>query len=204
MFQMLTDYSFYYPFYKSLKYLHDRIPVYLYKFSYRGQYSYSNSYTGNGVVHGDDLIFLFDSPAIFKDRLNENDQMASDVLISMLTQFAKLGDINLAKCSDMRLMCKYTHFYKNATGLIDKEETTRFDFKSVELWDHLEEIISHQRYAGRSKRQIYDDSTTEVFGSMRYAPEESNNETGERPSRKGRFNELRDILKNGNADPRKK
>lgn len=208
IFQMLTDYCFYNPLYKSLQYMIDRIPVYVYKFSYIGQYSYYNSSTGNdsdyGAVHGDDLIYLFDNLADFPGGFNTNDELVSDVLVFLLTQFAKLDDIDLAKCSDMRPMCQYSHFYKNASGLFDLEETSKFDMESVELWDHFEEISGHQSNAGRSKRQTNDESTTEVFGVIRYAPEESNDETRVRPSRKGRFNDLRDILKDEDAELTKK
>uniref|UniRef100_A0A182ITJ1 Carboxylic ester hydrolase n=1 Tax=Anopheles atroparvus TaxID=41427 RepID=A0A182ITJ1_ANOAO len=49
-----------------------KAPVGVYKFSFKGRYSYSSIYTGGdlgdyGVVHCDDLNFIFRSPAIFPD-----------------------------------------------------------------------------------------------------------------------------------------
>ncbi|XP_052859908.1 juvenile hormone esterase-like, partial [Anopheles cruzii] len=50
----------------------DRAPVSVYRFAYKGRYSYSALFAGGdlgdyGVVHCDDLIYLFRSPAIFPD-----------------------------------------------------------------------------------------------------------------------------------------
>lgn len=149
VFQIYTDYSFYYPMYKSLPYMSNN-PVYLYKFSYRGQYSYSMVYTNTladyGVVHCDDLIYLFESPALFSAGLNEYDQMASQKLIQTFTSFAKQGNPprshQLKKChaDDMNPICKYTHFYKNESGLINTEESNEFDLGMIEFWDELKDF----------------------------------------------------------------
>lgn len=192
---MLTDYFYYHPLYKTLPYMINRIPVYMYKFSYRGEYSnsqYTRVNCGNGAVHGDDLLYLFDSPADFSEGLNMEDQLASDTLVQTLTIFAKLDDPNLAKCSDMKPMCEYTHFYKNEAGAFDIEKTSEFDMKLVDLWDQLEEISGHQKNAGRSKRHTNVESTTKVFGVIKYTPEESNDDARGKPSKKGRFIKLRD------------
>lgn len=128
---MVSDYSFYYPLYKSLQFMIERMPVYLYKFSYNGQYSYCKSYTGTdieyGVVHGDDLIYLFDNPVDFPGGLNANDQLASDKLVQTLTEFAKLDKPNLPRCNKKR-NCDVYYFYNNRSRMFDIDNLSIFDF----------------------------------------------------------------------------
>lgn len=75
---MVTDRGFYHPFYNALKFnvrtINTNIyPIYLYKFNFEGLYTYADLYAGGktkvdyGVVHCDDLLYLFRSPIIFPD-----------------------------------------------------------------------------------------------------------------------------------------
>lgn len=73
-----------------------RVPnhkIYTYKFDYRGQYSYSVFFTNTaedfGVVHCDELIYLFDKPALFPAGLTGTDLAMSDRFVNHFVKFAK-------------------------------------------------------------------------------------------------------------------
>ena len=80
-FKLYTDLAFIYPMNKGIQeYVYNshtnNYPLSLYKFAYKGPLSYSLFYSGGkpknyGVVHCDDLIHLFHSPALFADYLNK-------------------------------------------------------------------------------------------------------------------------------------
>lgn len=98
---MYSNRGFDYPYYKAIesyiKYANTtKNPVYLYKFAYKGSLSYSRMFTGTdrnfGVGHIDDLIYLFKSPALFREFSSGSDsaQMIRS-LVSTYVQFAKHG-----------------------------------------------------------------------------------------------------------------
>lgn len=94
-FQMYSDRSFVHPHQKLLEVLMPQMhkPIYTYYFDYRGEHSYSALFTGTlenfGVVHCDDLIYLFESPMLFPNGLNQNDTIISDNLVKHYVKFAK-------------------------------------------------------------------------------------------------------------------
>ncbi|KAL5287117.1 CES2.2 family protein [Megaselia abdita] len=97
---MITDRGFYYPFFKVKEvHRHDQngAPLYIYDFKYRGTLSYSFLYAGNtnnyGVVHCDDLIYLFNSPTLFPNNFAENtpDKMVSQDFVDYFVHFAVQG-----------------------------------------------------------------------------------------------------------------
>lgn len=98
--QMITDRGFYQPLYK-VKELHtldqNGAPLYIYDFDYRGSISYSLLYAGNtnnyGVVHCDDLIYLFNSPTLFPNNFPENtpDKLVSQEFVDYFVHFAVHG-----------------------------------------------------------------------------------------------------------------
>lgn len=97
---MITDRGFYHPFYKVKEiHKHDQngAPLYIYNFKYRGSLSYSFLYAGNtndyGVVHCDDLIYLFNSPALFPNNFAENtrDKLVSQDFVDYFVHFAIQG-----------------------------------------------------------------------------------------------------------------
>lgn len=143
---MSADHAFNYPQNKTVLYMDNSIPLYIYKFSYRGQHSYSLLYPNNSsyneAVHGDDLIYLFDSPAIFPEGLNKNDQMASLKLVQAFIAFAKTeNDLPKCKFVGKKPLCKYTKFYKNDSGTIDTEEVKyHHNSETFEFWDNLGEL----------------------------------------------------------------
>ncbi|XP_058832047.1 juvenile hormone esterase-like [Topomyia yanbarensis] len=71
-------------------------PVSIYKFSFKGRYSYSFYYTFThqdyGVVHCDDLIYLFRAPALFQDfpRKSKEARMSHN-LVEFFIDFAING-----------------------------------------------------------------------------------------------------------------
>lgn len=71
-------------------------PVSIYKFSFKGPQSYSFYYTFNtqdyGVVHCDELIYLFRSPALFQDFPPKSKEAAmSRNLVQFFIDFAFNG-----------------------------------------------------------------------------------------------------------------
>lgn len=97
---MITDRGFYHPLFKAkeiLKHDQNAAPLYIYDFNYRGSISYSLLYAGNtnnyGVVHCDDLIYLFNSPTLFPNNFAENtlDKMVSQEFVDYFVQFAIQG-----------------------------------------------------------------------------------------------------------------
>lgn len=68
------------------------MPIYTYHFGYKGEHSYSALFTGTlrdfGVVHCDDLIYLFESPLLFPNGLNREDSIMSRNLVKHYVNFA--------------------------------------------------------------------------------------------------------------------
>ncbi|XP_035794845.1 venom carboxylesterase-6-like [Anopheles albimanus] len=72
-------------------------PVSVYRFAYKGRYSYSSLFSGGdtgdyGVVHCDDLIYLFRSPAIFPDFPPDSPELKMvDLFVNFFIDFAING-----------------------------------------------------------------------------------------------------------------
>ncbi|XP_050097900.1 juvenile hormone esterase-like [Anopheles aquasalis] len=72
-------------------------PVSVYRFAYKGRYSYSSLFSGGdtgdyGVVHCDDLIYLFRSPAIFPDFPPDAPELKMvDLFVNFFIDFAVNG-----------------------------------------------------------------------------------------------------------------
>lgn len=98
---MITDRAFLHPYYKSVEnYIQyaDLIknPVFLYRFAYKGQVSYSSLFSGTsddyGVSHLDDLIYLFKSPIAFSEfDKNSTEVQLIRQLVDTFVSFAKYG-----------------------------------------------------------------------------------------------------------------
>lgn len=132
---MYTDRSFHYPLYKAvesyIKYANTtKNPVYLYKFAYKGSLSYSRVFTGTdrdfGVGHIDDLIYLFKTPALFREFATGSDAaQLIRALVSTYVQFAKHGYvkyflINLFFFCTIRTKMKMFHKYLfQSTGALE-------------------------------------------------------------------------------------
>ncbi|KAH8361974.1 hypothetical protein KR200_002646 [Drosophila serrata] len=97
---LITDRGFKHPLYNTIRQdiCHKRHPVYMYSFNYRGPLSYASAYTSAnvtgkyGVVHCDDLLYLFRSPLIFRDfERNSTEAKVIHTLVDYFVQFAKTG-----------------------------------------------------------------------------------------------------------------
>lgn len=148
-FQLFSDRSFYYPAYRTLQ-LHlnaSTAPLYFYNFTYRGQNSFTDFdpqlQGGNfGVVHSDDLIYLFEMPGLFPKGLNEQDKAASDKYVKYIVQFVRNGSpTKNVTCAEMKPMCNYLNFYKNeTTGALETQVRNDIDTEMIKFWDQIGEI----------------------------------------------------------------
>lgn len=73
-----------------------KYPLYLYKFNYSGRHTYATIFNGAstsrnyGVVHCDDLIYLFRSPLLFPDiDKNSIDAEVIKTMVGNFVYFAK-------------------------------------------------------------------------------------------------------------------
>ncbi|KAH8258411.1 hypothetical protein KR038_011182 [Drosophila bunnanda] len=97
---LITDRGFKQPLYDTIRQdvCPKTHPVYLYSFNYRGSLSYASAYTSAdvtgkyGVVHCDDLLYLFRSPLIFPDfERNSTEAKVIHTFVDYFVQFAKTG-----------------------------------------------------------------------------------------------------------------
>lgn len=148
--QMSSDRSFFHPAYRTLQF-HLNVsdaPLFFQNFTYRGQYSFSTEDPTRptedyGVIHTDDLIYLFESPGPFPGGLNREDSLAKDMFVEHIIQFVMNQTVPMgpsAQCQEMNPMCNYLRFFKNATGLLDVEVRNDFDMEMVRFWDQTNEI----------------------------------------------------------------
>lgn len=94
------------------------------------------------MVHGDDLLYLFESRGLFPGGLNEQDKAASEQYVNYIVQFVMdrkpPGNV---QCKEMNPMCSYVSFYKNpTTGAMERETRSDFDMEMVKFWDQTGEI----------------------------------------------------------------
>uniref|UniRef100_A0A182QER6 Carboxylic ester hydrolase n=1 Tax=Anopheles farauti TaxID=69004 RepID=A0A182QER6_9DIPT len=76
-----------------------KAPVFLYKFNYKGPYSYSSVFAPDdhksqdfGIVHCDELIYLLRAPILFPDfRRNTPDAQVTRKFTDFIVQFARTG-----------------------------------------------------------------------------------------------------------------
>lgn len=154
--QIYSHRAFYHPFYKTVQaYISyadiEQNPIYLYKFAYKGNYSYSVLFTGTtkdyGVGHCDDLIYLFNSPAIFPKGLSEGslDETMKNILVRTYVTFAISGKpkeftaIPACKKDTFYPICPYQKFSNSPDGKIQIDTSQDYDMAAVRLWDKLKE-----------------------------------------------------------------
>ncbi|KRF97976.1 uncharacterized protein Dwil_GK21434 [Drosophila willistoni] len=99
----ITDRGFKHPLYQTIKKYAtsknaERIRQYVYSFKYKGPKSYASLYnqanvTGKyGVVHSDDLLYLFRSPILFPDFDKQSDDAkVIKSFVNLFVNFAKFG-----------------------------------------------------------------------------------------------------------------
>lgn len=102
--ELMSDCYFYYPVYQTLKHYFDfadivKGPVFIYKFSYKGPYSYVPLYSGGAApskhydtVHFDDLLYQFRQSAIYPDFDKDSIDLAlTKEFVATLMEFIKTG-----------------------------------------------------------------------------------------------------------------
>lgn len=101
--QLITDRGFKQPLYNAVwDYVHtvniNEHPLYIYSFEYLGPHSYASIYTSAnvgqkyGVVHCDDLIYLFRSPMLFPDFTRDSTHSrVIQSFVGYFVHFAKYG-----------------------------------------------------------------------------------------------------------------
>ncbi|KAK5646892.1 hypothetical protein RI129_005356 [Pyrocoelia pectoralis] len=95
---MFTDAYFYYPQRATIE-LHSRYsaqPLYFYIFGYRGSFTYLQDYGDTsydyGVVHCDDLIYLFSDEDLSDHNSTETDLQMRRVMTTLIDNFANTGN----------------------------------------------------------------------------------------------------------------
>lgn len=113
-------------------------PIFTYYFDYQGEHSYSALFTGTqedfGVVHCDDLIYLFESVGLFPSGLNENDTVISDKLVQLYVKFAKgLVPWPRTECGEVNFG-PYMSIASRELRAYDVQDLTTF-------WDQTMELV---------------------------------------------------------------
>ncbi|EDW75956.2 uncharacterized protein Dwil_GK15211 [Drosophila willistoni] len=157
----ITDRGFKHPLYKAIKEHNDRrgrtwFPHFMYKFNYKGPFSYASLYTQAnvtgkyGVVHCDDLLYLFRTPLIFPDfDKKSTEAKVIDSFVSYIVSFARFGYAAgvppTGFCSTAILnarrdgICDYHEFVKSDTNPngFEVKVSTEFPTERVRLWQEL-------------------------------------------------------------------
>ncbi|KAH8400773.1 hypothetical protein KR009_000937, partial [Drosophila setifemur] len=125
---LITDRGFKQPLYNALRQdVSNRSkPVFLYSFNYRGPLSYASAYTSAnvtgkfGVVHCDDLLYLFRSPLIFPDfERNSTEAKVIHSFVDYFVQFAKFGK---PRNSESLNQCTSELLQSRPNGICDYQE----------------------------------------------------------------------------------
>lgn len=156
----LSERGFLHPFFKTVQQFVTTAnlftaPVYLYKFNYRGIKSHSNIHTGKlldyGVVHGDDLIYLFRSPKLFPTdfkRISTEAKVIAE-MVDIYVTFAKTGKPKRAEyispCDRKSMtgkdkICDYWEISNRGTSF-DVKIKNDFDKSPIRLWDRIVDLL---------------------------------------------------------------
>ncbi|XP_068144374.1 juvenile hormone esterase-like [Drosophila tropicalis] len=158
---VVTDRGFKHSLYDAIRWYvanrpSNRFPVYMYRFNYKGPYSYASLYTQAnvtgiyGVVHCDDLIYLFRSPILFPDFPKDSrDAKVIEWFVRYFVNFASNGymvDAPPMKYCDAGLLesqpdgiCEYHEFVNdkyNPSGF-ELRVNTEFPTRRIRLWQEL-------------------------------------------------------------------
>ncbi|XP_017077325.1 uncharacterized protein LOC108112087 [Drosophila eugracilis] len=125
---LISDRGFKQPLYHTIRkdVCHTPNPVYLYSFNYRGPLSYASVYTSAdvigkyGVVHCDDLLYLFRSPLIFPDfERNSTEAKVIKSFVDYFVHFAKYGKPRNAESLNP---CSIEVLQSRPNGICDYQE----------------------------------------------------------------------------------
>lgn len=122
-------------------------PIYTYQFRYQGKHSYSvlftNTYENFGVVHCDDLLYLFRSPLLVPDDLDASDKHASDKLVEVYVRFATDSKGPWPQSKLMSDGCVEPHnvFLRHTdTQQFGSQLSNDWDADMMEFWDGAKEF----------------------------------------------------------------
>ncbi|XP_068151132.1 juvenile hormone esterase-like isoform X3 [Drosophila tropicalis] len=157
----ITDRGFKHPLYKAIRENYERRTKiwyhhFMYNFNYKGPFSYASLYTQAnvtgkyGVVHCDDLIYLFRSPLLFPDFDKKSiEAQVIDSFVTYIVNFARFGYVTgvptIGACSAGTLssrpnsICDYHEFVNsdsNPNGF-EVRVNSRFPTEKVRLWQEL-------------------------------------------------------------------
>ncbi|XP_034120414.1 esterase E4 isoform X1 [Drosophila guanche] len=154
---LITDRGFKHPLYNAIREdVRHRHPLYIFSFNYRGPLSYASAYTSAnvsgryGVVHCDDLLYLFRSPLFFPDfERNSTEAKVIQSLVDYFVHFTKFGKPrnmeSLTPCTESQLqsrssgMCDY-HEFANTQAPAEGFEvhvSRKFQAARVKLWSSI-------------------------------------------------------------------
>ncbi|XP_061396521.1 juvenile hormone esterase-like [Musca vetustissima] len=154
---VVTDRGFHYPFYNTIKTYISTVntaksPLYLYYFNYKGPHSYSTIYSGGmtsydyGVVHCDDLIYLFRSPLLFPDfEKNSTHAKVSSAFVRHFVEFAKnRKPYPSTECSaetfpydSENAICDYVAFENAPNNSFHISKQQKFNVSRMQFWDEI-------------------------------------------------------------------
>lgn len=120
-------------------------PVFGHLFNYRGMNSFSTVVLGtsrdHGVVHADDLIYLFRISDIFPVQLSPADILAKNFYMKFILNFVRRGDPGYAPWSSDQPEVA-TFFNLNDT--VSPIALESFDADGLQFWDKVEAMLEEQ------------------------------------------------------------
>ncbi|XP_058986933.1 juvenile hormone esterase isoform X2 [Musca domestica] len=154
---VVTDRGFHHPFYTTIEtYIRTvntaKAPLFLYYFNYKGPHSFSTIYSGGvttydyGVVHCDDLIYLFRSPLLFPDfEKNSTHAQVSKDFVRHFVEFAKnLKPYPSMGCSAKTYpydsndsICDYVLFENAGNDSYRVSLEQKFNIPRMQFWDDI-------------------------------------------------------------------
>ncbi|XP_046810061.1 uncharacterized protein LOC111683957 [Lucilia cuprina] len=156
---LVTHRGFYHPLYNAIKMHVEKIdtnlyPVYMYKFNYQGTYTYADMYAGHptgskyGVVHCNDLIYLFRTSILFPDfKPDSNDAVVVEKFVDDFVYFAHFRKPKIYQkikpCNKENFypqegkICDYHEFVNSENGSLIIKINDEFDTKHMQFWDDI-------------------------------------------------------------------
>ncbi|KAM7346101.1 juvenile hormone esterase-like isoform 2-T2 [Cochliomyia hominivorax] len=156
---LVTDRGFHHGYYNTIKNYINTIdtksyPIYLYSFNYSGPHSFTSLYTGGlasrhyGVVHCDDLIYLFRSPLFYNDFPKDSlHAKALQLFVADFVHFAQYQEPLLTSpikpCNKSTFqrkpdtICDY-QLFENSEGSSNILKTdNKFNVERMKFWDDI-------------------------------------------------------------------
>ncbi|XP_065367563.1 juvenile hormone esterase-like isoform X2 [Calliphora vicina] len=163
---MVTDRGFYHPLYHAVKMFVNRIdttknPLYMYEFNYLGSYTYAHFYAGHvtdyeyGVVHCDDLVYLFRAPRIIPDF--DKGSVEAGVIKEYVGDLVHFAQLRRPKVHKKFRECNRDTFYPGEGKICDYHEfingmdftsldikiNDAFDTRRMKFWDDILDPKKH-------------------------------------------------------------